>query len=171
VDNWFFCNLGRHLAARQPCAPIPAPAVATTGTKTSRRLFLWITQRLCQNYPQFYAPRASKAEIDVKNAFSAQWISIYSYLIDSNQGFLCNQTPCIPPRQAPACPVWPRPIGSPRGTPSLFLSPARRDTVAFVCARMPEALRSWGSGYSLIALYINSSSSRVSPFLWTSTFS
>lgn len=120
VDNWFFCNLGRHLAAREPCAPIPAPAVATTGTKTSRRLFLWITQRLCQNYPQFYAPRASKAEIDVKNAFSAQWISIYSYLIDSNQGFLCNQTPCIPPRQAPACPVWPRPIGSPRGTPSLF---------------------------------------------------
>jgi len=101
VDNWFFCSLGAHLAICQLCAPIPAPAVTATGTKASRRLFLWITRRLCQNYPQFYAPGASQAKIAVKTAFSAQWISAYSYLIDSNQGFLRNQTPCIPRARHP----------------------------------------------------------------------
>ena len=122
MDNWFFCSLGAHLAICQLCAPIPAPAVTATGTKASRRLFLWITLRLCQNYPQFYAPDVSQAKIAVKNAFSAQWISAYSYIIDSNQGSLCNQTPCIPLRQAPARPDRPRPIGSPCGIPSPFFA-------------------------------------------------
>ena len=169
MDNWFFCSLGAHLAICQLCAPIPAPAVTATGTKASGRLFLWITRRLCQNYPQFYAPGASQAKISVKTAFSAQWISTYSYINDSNQDFLSNQTPCIPLRQAPARPDRTRPIGSPRGTPSPFF--CRRGTAVFPCAGMPARLRSWGSGYSLIALYINSSSNRVAPFLWTSAFS
>jgi len=171
VDNWFFCSLGAHLAICQLCAPIPAPAVTATGTKASRRLFLWITRRLCQNYPQFYAPGASQAKISVKTAFSAQWISAYSYSIDSNQGFLYNQTPCIPRARHP--PVLTDPDRSDRRAEPLlpfFLPPARRGAAVFPCAGMPEGPRGWGSGYSLIALYINSSSNRVAPFLWTSAF-
>ena len=171
MDNWFFCSLGAHLAICQLCASIPAPAVAATGTKASGRLLLWITGRLCQNYPQFYAPGTSQAKIAVKTAFPAQWISTYSYLIDSNQDFLSNQTPCIPLRQAPARPDRPRPIGPPRGTPFPFFATSPPGHCRLPCAGMPEGPRSGGSGYSLIALYINSSSNRVAPFLWTSAFS
>ena len=171
MDNWFFCSLGAHLAICQLCAPIPAPAVTATGTKASGRLFLWITRRLCQNYPQFYAPGASQAKISVKTAFPAQWISTYSYINDSNQDFLSNQTPCIPLRQASARPDRTRPIGSPRGTPSPFFAVSPPGHCRLPCTGMPEGPRSGGSGYSLIALYINSSSNRVAPFLWTSAFS
>jgi hypothetical protein len=56
VDNPGFPNRDAHLRGRQACAPRPVPAVVATGTKVSRCAGLWTTPRLCQNYPQRYAP-------------------------------------------------------------------------------------------------------------------
>lgn len=147
MDNRLFYNPGAHLARRQPCAPIPAPAVPTTGTKASGRRFLWITPGLCQNYPQFYAPCASKAKIAVKNAFSAQQVSTYSYLFDSNSGCLCNQTPRIPLCLAPAPPTGldgPGPSGSPGGPPSPFFSTSPPGCCRLSLCRDVREAPEWG---------------------------
>ena len=61
MDNCIFASAGAHLARCQPCAPRPAPVVSRAGTKAMPRSFLWISTRLCQNYPQFYAPSVSAA--------------------------------------------------------------------------------------------------------------
>jgi hypothetical protein len=107
----------------------------------------------------------------VKMPFTAQWISTYSYLIDSNLAFCATRHSAFPRARHP--PVLTGPDRSDRrAEPVLpFLPPARRVTADFPCARIVEGPWSWGSGYSLIALYINSSSNRVTPFLWTSAFS
>lgn len=83
MDNCIFASAGAHLAHCQPCAPSPAPVVSPAGTKAMQRIFLWISPRLCQNYPQFYAPGASMTEKGVKTAGSATGSCPECSLIDS----------------------------------------------------------------------------------------
>ena len=86
MDNRLFPSPGAHLAPLQPCGPDAVPAVAATGTKGRWRRFLWITGRLCRNYPQFYAPGAKGAGFKVKSASSAYQSSAGSYIFDSYGG-------------------------------------------------------------------------------------
>jgi len=83
VDNCIFASAGKHLARCQPCAPSPAPVVARAGTKAAHRTFLWISPRLCQNYPQFYAPGAWAARSSIKTTRSATAVCLFCSLIDS----------------------------------------------------------------------------------------
>lgn len=68
MDNCLFPRRGAHLHAAQPCAPIPLSDVARKGTKHGHGLFLWITRRLCQNYPQFYALNIFTERIGIEMA-------------------------------------------------------------------------------------------------------
>ena len=90
MDNCIFASAGAHLARCQPCAPRPAPVVARAGTKTAHRPFLWISPRLCQNYPQFYAPRASAAGNGPKTKGSATASCPECSSINSKRGKPCS---------------------------------------------------------------------------------
>jgi hypothetical protein len=159
VDNRFFPNRSAHLQVRQPCAPIPLAVVTGTGTKHGACLFLWITTWLCQNYPQSYAPALVHHEFVQKNDYSAYCISAISYFIDSKHEL---QEPCSKCRStstsAKRCPK------TEVRTQVLFMPPFWGGPPERACTGNGV---SRGSGYSSIALYINSSSSKASRFLWT----
>ena len=57
VDNRVFLNTTKHLRGAQACGPGPVAVVLARGTTSVKDSDLWITDRLCQNYPQFYTRR------------------------------------------------------------------------------------------------------------------
>ena len=90
MDNCIFASAGAHLARCQPCAPRPAPVVARAGTKTAHRPFLWISPRLCQNYPQFYAPCASAAGNGPKRRLALQLHALIAHQLIANERKPCS---------------------------------------------------------------------------------
>ena len=90
MDNCIFASAGAHLARCQPCAPRPVPVVARAGTKTTHRPFLWISPRLCQNYPQFYAPCASAAGNGPKRRLALQLHALIAHQLIANERKPCS---------------------------------------------------------------------------------
>ena len=83
MDKCLLPSPDSHLRHTQPCGPGPAAAVCPTGIKRCIAGFLWITARLCQNYPQCCARAVVDGKIWVKSACSAMPISAISYLFNS----------------------------------------------------------------------------------------
>jgi len=151
VDNCRFPNCGAHLHALEPCAPAPCPAVTATGTKAGGRLFLWITQVLCQNYPQFYALLRSSSEIWTKLALSACLASANSSSIHSNWTVKGGTNACKETALR-MCGVRVAAVPPPNTQP-LYRSAGAH----FQCWTCPQRVLQTpvlGSGYSSIALYI-----------------
>ena len=116
MDNCIFASAGAHLARCQPCAPRPAPVVSRAGTKAVPRSFLWISTRLCQNYPQFYAPRASAAGNGIETKGSATASCPECSLIDSK--WVEAMLPLLGCKSSDqACGTGPSPLAKADGVP------------------------------------------------------
>lgn len=100
MDNPFFPLHHKHLRGCKPCAPNPVGAVTPAGTKRAHRLFLWISQHLCQKYPQFYAAPRRQLLFSAKTQASALPASAISSFFNSKRGIAAKK------RVAPArvCP-------------------------------------------------------------------
>ena len=109
MDNPFFPLHHKHLRGCKPCAPNPVGAVTPAGTKRAHRLFLWISQHLCQKYPQFYAAPRWQRLFSAKTQASALPASAISSFFNSKTGHCrkkgvhlpafaqvraCKPTPC-----------------------------------------------------------------------------
>lgn len=86
MDNPFFPLHHKHLRGCKPCAPNPVGAVTPAGTKRAHRLFLWISQHLCQKYPQFYAAPRRQRLFSAKTPASALPASASSSFFNSKTG-------------------------------------------------------------------------------------
>lgn len=100
MDNPFFSLHHRHLRGCKPCAPNPVGAVTPAGTKRAHRLFLWISQHLCQKYPQFYAAPRRQRLFSAKTQASALPASAISSFFYSKRG-RCRKKCCAPARVCP----------------------------------------------------------------------
>ena len=110
MDNPFFPLHHKHLRGCKPCAPNPVGAVTPAGTKRAHRLFLWISQHLCQKYPQFYAAPRRQRLFSAKTQASALPASAISSFFNSKTSYCrkkkglhlpafaqvraCKPTPC-----------------------------------------------------------------------------
>lgn len=86
MDNPLFPFRHKHLRGCKPCAPNPVGAVTPAGTKRAHRLFLWISQHLCQKYPQFYAAQRRQRLFSAKTQASALPASAISSFFYSKRG-------------------------------------------------------------------------------------
>ena len=100
MDNPFFPLRHRHLRGSKPCAPNPVGAVTPAGTKRAHRLFLWISQHLCQKYPQFYAAPRRQRLFSAKTQASALPASAISSFFNSKTGH-CRKKRGAPARVCP----------------------------------------------------------------------
>ena len=100
MDNPFFPLRHKHLRGCEPCAPNPVGAVTPAGTKRAHRLFLWISQHLCQKYPQFYAAQRRQRLFSAKTQASALPASAISSFFDSKRGH-CRKKRGAPARVCP----------------------------------------------------------------------
>lgn len=100
MDNPFFPLRHRHLRGCKPCGPNPVGAVTPAGTKRAHRLFLWISQHLCQKYPQFYAAPRWQRLFPAKTQASALPAIASSSLFNSKTGH-CRKKWGAPARVCP----------------------------------------------------------------------
>ena len=100
MDNPLFPFRHKHLRGCKPCAPNPVGAVTPAGTKRAHRLFLWISQHLCQKYPQFYAAPRRQRLFSAKTQASALPVSATSSFFYSKTA-QCRKKWCAP---ASVCP-------------------------------------------------------------------
>lgn len=91
MDNPFFPLRHRHLRGSKPCAPNPVGAVTPAGTKRAHRLFLWISQHLCQKYPQFYAAPRWQRLFPAKTQASALPASASSSFLIAKRGIAAKK--------------------------------------------------------------------------------
>ena len=117
MDNCIFASAGAHLARCQPCAPRPAPVVSRAGTKAVPPRFLWISTRLCQNYPQFYAPCASAAGNGPKRRLALQLHALIAHQLIANERKPCSFSLAARVRAKPVGqrhPLWLKADGVPQ---------------------------------------------------------
>ena len=100
MDNPFFPFRHKHLRGCKPCAPNPVGAVTPAGTKPAHRLFLWISQHLCQKYPQFYAAQRRQRLLSAKTQASALPASAISSFFNSKTAH-CRKKRGAPARVCP----------------------------------------------------------------------
>lgn len=100
MDNPFFPLHHKHLRGCKPCAPNPVGAVTPAGTKRAHRLFLWISQHLCQKYPQFYAAPRRQRLFSAKTQASALPASAISSFFNSKTAH-CRKKRGAPARVCP----------------------------------------------------------------------
>ena len=98
MDNPFFSLPHKHLRGCKPCAPNPVGAVTPARTKRAHRLFLWISQHLCQKYPQFYAAPRWQRLFSAKTQASALPASAISSFFNSKRGHCRKKKGCTRPR-------------------------------------------------------------------------
>ena len=134
MDNPFFPLHHRHLRGCKPCAPNPVGAVTPAGTKRAHRLFLWISQHLCQKYPQFYAAQRRQRLFSAKTQASALPASAISSFFNSKtsycrkkKGCTCQRLPRFVPASPPHAPA----------NPPFFLHPAHRLATCPVFTSLP----------------------------------
>ena len=134
MDNPFFPLRHRHLRRCKPCAPNPVGAVTPAGTKRAHRLFLWISQHLCQKYPQFYAAPHRQRLFSAKTQASALPASAISSFFNSKRGH-CRKKRGAPARVCPgSCGASPPHAPA---NPPFFLHPAHRPATFQVFTTLP----------------------------------
>ena len=127
MDNPFFPLHHKHLRGCKPCAPNPVGAVTPAGTKRAHRLFLWISQHLCQKYPQFYAAPRRQRLFSAKTQASALPASAISSFFNSKtghcrkkKGCTCQRLPRFVPASPPHAPANPPFFPHPAHRPATF---------------------------------------------------
>ena len=127
MDNPFFPLHHKHLRGCKPCAPNPVGAVSPAGTKRAHRLFLWISQHLCQKYPQFYAAPRRQRLFSAKTQASALPASAISSFFNSKTSY-CRKKKVAPASVCPGSYLQAHPMrrpvhpffSTPHTAPSLF---------------------------------------------------
>ena len=127
MDNPFFPLHHKHLRGCKPCAPNPVGAVTPAGTKRAHRLFLWISQHLCQKYPQFYAAPHRQRLFSAKTQASALPASAISSFFNSKTAH-CRKKRVAPASLCPGSYLQAHPMrrpvhpffSTPHTAPSLF---------------------------------------------------
>lgn len=120
MDNPFFPFRHRHLRGCKPCAPNPVGAVTPAGIKRTHRLFLWISQQLCQKYPQFYAAPHRQRLFSAKTQASALPASAISSFFNSKTSY-CRKKRVAPASVCPGSCLQAHPMRRP--IPPFFYTP------------------------------------------------